>query len=123
MHTSISMVRYCFSLYPSQFVICTMYELTFMLERVCGIKFPSTHARLHQRHQMRLFMESIAISFNMDPLIPQTWYSIPLQTVLQSKVPKQVFFWFFSFTTVNFPIRFLAQQQCTTLPLSFSFVN
>src|SRR5271156_5024161 len=95
MHTSISMVRYCFSLYRSQFVICKMYELTFMLERVCGIKFPSTHTRIHQRHQMRLFMESIAISFNMDPLIPQTWYSIPLQTVLQSKVPEQVFDWFF----------------------------
>jgi hypothetical protein len=35
---------------------------------------------------MRTYMEDVAKKFNMDPLLPSTWYSIPYQDIYQSKV-------------------------------------
>lgn len=35
---------------------------------------------------MRDFMENFAKGFDLDPLLPQTWYSISLESINASKV-------------------------------------
>eukprot|EP00026_Physarum_polycephalum_P003600 Phypoly_transcript_03613.p1 GENE.Phypoly_transcript_03613~~Phypoly_transcript_03613.p1 ORF type:complete len:792 (+),score=79.66 Phypoly_transcript_03613:110-2377(+) len=39
---------------------------------------------------MRAYMEDVAKKFDMDPLLPSTWYSIPYQDIYQSKTGKVI---------------------------------
>ena len=45
------------------------------------------HPRGYWNHEtMRAFMENIARRHHMDPLDPDTWYTIPAESIYQSKV-------------------------------------
>lgn len=35
---------------------------------------------------MRTFMKNIVRGYNLDPLLPESWYSLPLRAISQSKV-------------------------------------
>lgn len=44
------------------------------------------------RRNLKLFLENLAKSKNMDPLLASTWYNIPYKTICKFKVLKFIFF-------------------------------